>query len=607
MRIMLLAAVSGLALQSPAFAATEVDEVIVTATRLPSAAEDIPGVRVIDAAEIEARQAVFAIDALETVPGVSVFRNGGAGGVTSIRLRGAESDKALIVIDGVPVNDPSLPDGGYDLSVLDVADVERIEVLAGPQGSIWGSDAIGGVVAFTTRELKGWRAQAEFGGRDTLRASAAFGIAGDDRAFGVSLSGFSTDGVSAVAAGTEADGFDLWTATLNGRQRLGPVEVDGRIRYAASEVEQDGYDDFFVFGDTDAWYETQSWSGFVRGRAKAFGLTHTVSVSAYDISRESHSLFASAFDADRRVWRWEAEGGAPADPVAFLVGAEREDISAVLSEGEADQGAASVFGVMRWRPLERLTLNGSLRHDNPDEYEGETTARISAAYELGFGFTASAAWGQGFKTPTISHTVCDFCDPPGPSTDLTPERAEGWDVRLAWASEDGRFFGDVTGYRLTVRDQIAYFFNPSDFSSRYVNLERTLTKGLEAEANAQLTDSLDLRVTYAWTDAIDALTGLELYRAPEHSGSVSLGWEHGPAQALLTVRAESDQADIDPAAFARATRDGFVTAEVAGSYEIADGVELTGRVENLGDEEFQEVLGYSELGRTAYVGIRFRR
>ena len=600
MRKLLLAASCLAALPTAAFAVTEVDEVIVTATRLPTAAEDIPGVRIIDEEDIDALQAVFAIDALETIPGVSVFRNGGAGSATAIRLRGAETDKTLVLIDGVPVNDPSLPDGGFDLSVIDVADIERIEVLAGPQGSIWGSDAIGGVVAFATRELDGWRAQAEFGGHDTMRGSAAWGMAREDGAVGVSVSAFSTDGVSAVAAGTEADGFDLWTATLNGRRRLGPVEIDGRLRYASSEVEQDGYDDFFVFGDTPAWYETQSWSGFLRGRANALGLAHTISLSAYDISRESHSVFSSAYEADRRVWRWQAARGAPADPFAFVVGAEREDISAVLSEGEADQGATSVFGVLRWRPIERLSLNGSLRHDNPDEYEGETTARVSAAYDLGFGFTASAAWGQGFKTPTISHTVCDFCWPAGPSTDLTPERAEGWDMRLAWRSEDGRFSGDVTGYRLTVEDQIAY-------TGRYVNLEKTRTDGIEAQAEARLTDSLSLRATYAWTDAIDDVTKLELYRAPEHSGSIGLGWQRGPAQALLTLRAESEQADIDPALFSRSGREGFVTADLAGSYEIGDGVELTGRVENLNDEEFQEVLGYGEPGRTAYVGIRFRR
>lgn len=607
MRILLFAAVSGLAFQSAALAATDVDEVIVTATRLPSTAADIPGVRVIDAQDIEDRQAVFAIDVLNTVPGLSVFRTGGAGGSTSIRLRGAETDKTLVLIDGVPLNDPSLPDGGYDLSALDLADVERIEVLAGPQGSIWGSDAIGGVVAFTTRELDGWRAQAEFGSRDTLRGSAAFGIAGEDRAVGVSIAGYSTDGVSAVEVGTEDDGFDSWTASINGRQQLGPVELDGRLRYTDAEVQQDGYDSFFVFGDTDSWYESQAWSGFVRGQGKAFGLSHALSLTAYDIARASHSLFPSSYEADRQVWRWTSEGGLPADPFAFVVGAEREDIAATLSAGDAEQGVTSAFGVLRWRPIERLTATGSVRHDNPDEYEGETTARVSAALELGAGFTASAAWGQGFKTPTISHTVCDFCFPEAPSVGLRPERAEGWDVRLAWESEDGRFSGDVTGYRLTVRDQIAYFFDSSDFSSRYINLERTLTKGIEAEGEARLTEAFSVRATYAYTDAIDAVTGVELYRAPEHAGSVSVSWKGGPAKAALTVRAESEQADIEPATFTRATREGFVAADVTGAWALREGVELTARVENLTDERFQEVLGYGEPGRSAYLGLRLKR
>jgi vitamin B12 transporter len=600
MRISLLAAGCLAALPSLSHAATAtVEEVIVTATRLPSAAQDIPGVRVIDDEEIEDRQAVFAIDVLNTVPGLSIFRTGGAGGSTSIRLRGAETDKTLVLVDGVPVNDPSLPDGGFDMSALDLADIARIEILAGPQGSIWGSDAIGGVVAFTTRELDGWRAQAEAGSRETLRGTAAFGTANADRALGLSLSGYRTEGISAVAAGTEKDGFETWTASLNGRHRLGPVEVDGRLRYTDAVVEQDGYDDLFVFGDTDSWYESQAWSGFARGKLDALGLAHTLSLSAYDIVRASHSLFSSSYEADRRVWRWTAEGGKPADPLAFVVGAEREDIAATLSAGEAEQGATSAFGVLRWSPTPRLTATGSLRHDRPDEYDGETTARVSAAFEAGSGFTLSAAWGQGFKTPTISHTVCDFCFPPGPSTDLTPERAEGWDLRVAWASPDGRIDADVTGYRLTVRDQIAY-------AGRYVNLERTLTKGIEAQAQAEITQALRVRAAYAWTDAIDTVTGEELYRAPEHAASVSVSYEVGRASGALTVRGESEQADIEPATFSRSVREGFIVADLATAWALRDGVELTARIENLTDEAFQEVLGYGEPGRGVFVGVRLR-
>ena len=172
-------------------------------------------------------------------------------------------------------------------------------------------------------------------------------------------------------------------------------------------------------------------------------------------------------------------------------------------------------------------------------------------------------------------------------------------MRLAWESADGRFAGDITGYRLTVRDQIAY-------TGRYVNLERTLTKGIEAEAEARLTEAVNLRATYAYTDAIDAVTGQELYRAPEHAGSVSVGWAAGPAKGVLTARAESEQADIEPASFTRSSREGFVVADVAGSYALADGVEVTARVENLTDETFQEVLGYGEPGRSVFVGLRLR-
>ncbi|HYG27830.1 MAG TPA: TonB-dependent receptor, partial [Caulobacteraceae bacterium] len=309
----------------------------------------------------------------------------------------------------------------------------------------------------------------------------------------------------------------------------------------------------------------------------------------------------------RQVWRWTAERGGPADALAFIVGAEREDISAVLSDGEAAQSTNSVFGVTRWRPVERLTATASLRGDDPDKYEAETTARLSAAYEAGAGFTLSAAWGQGFKTPTVSHTVCDFCFPAGPSLNLTPERAEGWDVRVSWESPDGRLAGDVTGYRLEVEDQIAYVFNPDDFTSRYVNLERTRTDGIEALGEARLGEALALRLTYAWTDAVDAITGEELYRVPEHAASAMLTWREGPASGTLVVRAEGEQADIEPATFTRSRRGGFVVADLAGAYEIAEGLEVTARIDNLTDADFQEVLGFGEFGRGVFVGLRVSR
>jgi vitamin B12 transporter len=575
--------------------AQEVEELIVTATRLPAFVEDSPSVRVIGRQEIDDRQAVFAADILETVPGVSVARNGAFGGPTSVRMRGASADKTLVLIDGVPVNDPSSPSGAYDFASLDLADIERVEILSGPQGSIWGSDAIGGVIAFTTRELNGAAASFEAGSFGASRGSLAVGMSDEDRAIGVSASGFGTDGISAAANGVEDDGFSTWTAGANGRARVGPLRLDGRIRYTEASVELDGYaPPFFEFGDTSERAENRTWSGYARATGQAFGLDHSLLFSAEDIERFNFS----PYEARRRDWRWTSGRGGPADMLSFIVGADRDETRATVSSGVAELGATSAFGVVRWRVSDRLSTTASLRYDDPDEYDGQATGRIAVAADLWAGFSAAASFGQGFKTPTIAQTVCDFCfDTPVP---LKPERAEGWDVSLAWRSPDDRYSAEVTGYRLSVSDQIDYVI------ARYENIDRTLTTGMEAEAEARLTDRLSLKAAYGYTDAVDRSTGARLVRVPEHAGSASLAWLGERLRGVLTVRAESQQADLDPSTFASAPREGFVTADLAGSYAVREGVELTARVENLADEDFQETLGYAEPGRAVYVGFRLR-
>lgn len=596
MRKVLLAA-SCLAFPTFALAQTQVNEVIVTATRLPAFVEETPSVHVISRQEIEDRQAVFAPDILDTVPGLSVTRNGAFGGPAAVQIRGASSDKTLVLIDGVPQNDPSAPAGAYDFSGLDLAQVDRIEILSGPQGSIWGSDAIGGVIAFTTRELNGLSASFEGGSLNTTRATLAAGSANESRAFGVSASGFSTDGISAAANGTERDGFTSWTAGANGRVTIAQdLTLDGKLRYTEGDVDLDGYaPPFYVFGDTQDRASNRTWSGYVRAKGEALGLEHTLLYSGYRTNRENFG----AYRARRNDWRWTSGRGGPADAFAFLLGAERNETRATVSTGEvANLGETSGFAVARWRPLERASVTASVRYDDPDEYQSDTTGRIAGSYEIGWGLTASASFGQGYKVPTISQSVCDFCYTP--AAPLKPEKADGWDASLDWRSPDGRYHADVTGYRLAVRDQIAYV------GGTYVNISRTLTTGVETEARADLTDQLSLRAEYAYADAVDRSTGARLVRIAEHSGSASLDWHADRLRADLTVRAQGKQADLDPDTFAPTTRKGYVVADLAGSYALREGLELTARVENIGDRRYQQVLGYGEPGRTIYVGFRIR-
>ncbi|HWW11063.1 MAG TPA: TonB-dependent receptor plug domain-containing protein, partial [Brevundimonas sp.] len=172
-RSLLLATAAAVFLPSYALAQEAQDdslpEVVVTATRIPSIVADTPGARVIDSRTIEQRGAVFAADILSDIPGLSVTRSGAFGGVAQVRMRGATPGKTLVLVDGAPVNDAAEPNGAYDFSGFDLGDIERIEVLSGPQSSLWGSDAIGGVIAFTTGEIDGVRAEAEAGSFGTVR------------------------------------------------------------------------------------------------------------------------------------------------------------------------------------------------------------------------------------------------------------------------------------------------------------------------------------------------------------------------------------------------------------------------------------------------------
>ncbi|RAK59739.1 TonB-dependent receptor [Phenylobacterium hankyongense] len=600
--VALAAALPACAFAEDASPPTALDELIVTATRLPSRLDLVTGAHVIDQAELEARQTVFVTDALATVPGVGITRNGAFGGVAAIRIRGAGPDKTLVLIDGVPAGDPADPNGTFDPSAVQAADLERVEVLSGPQGSLWGSEAIGGVVAFTTRELSGWALEAEGGSFGTARGFAGAGVSTEAYALNGSVAAFHTDGISKAASGTEKDGFDTVTANLGGRLRVSDaVRLDGRLRYTNSDIAIDGYaPPTYLLGDTSDRNKSRAWSGFGRATVDgAWGLTHELSFSDYDLTRDNLSAFPSRYTAQRQVWRWTAAHGGPGDAAAFVVGAERNDTHADLAgRTSADLSTTSAFGVLRTQVLERLTLTGSARYDDPDAFKARGTGRLSAALALGGGFTATASAGQGFKTPTISQVVCDFCfAPPVP---LRPEVADGYDLRLGWRSPDGRLSGAVTGYRLNVRDQISYV------ASRYVNIARTRSTGVEAEADAQLSDAWRVRVAYSWTDAIDVTTGKSLLRVPDRSGAASLFWTNDPWAATLTVRGESSQSDTDVDGFSPIVRKGFVTADLAGSYRLNARVTLTARVENLTDQRYQETYGYAEPGRAIYLGVKLR-
>ena len=588
---------------APAFAA---EELVVTANRIPPGPAATPDLVVVDRQDIERSQATFAFDVLAGVPGLQISRAGAFGGLTTVRIRGASSDKTLVLIDGAPVNDPTSPAGGFDFSSLDLADVGRIEVLSGPQGSLWGSDAIGGVVSITTLEPAGLRATGEAGSFGTGRATVSAGLTGPARAVGVSAAWYSSTGVSAADArdgNTEADGLRSLTVQANGRTSIGDaVSVDGRLRYNRAKADTDSFGGPTGVIDGPDTQDSRTWSGFVRARIQGpWGFVHQLRADGMDLDRVSVSAFGGQlfpFEAiGRRVdLRWTAErtGQGPHD---VILGVERETAREDTGDGGKSSRNWAGFAVWRFTPSSRFSTTLSLRRDEPRGYQGVTTARASGVLGIGAGVSLSAAFGQGFKTPSIFQTTypCFECSPPGAAVGLKPERAEGWDAGLAWTVPDGRLRASVTAYGLTVRDQIDYAFPHG-----YVNIDRTRTIGVEVQAQATLPAGFMLKGAYAYADAKDVSTGLPLLRVPEHSGSASLSWSNPRAAATLTVRGQSNAADasgqIRP----------FAVADLAVSYQLTSNVQLTGRIENLANTHYQEAYGYGEPGIGVFVGLRLK-
>ena len=592
------------ALPASADDATDVDEVIITATRVPAIVAETPGARVIDEETIEQRGAVFAADILADVPGLSVTRSGAFSGPATVRIRGAHPGKTLVLVDGAVVNDAADIDGAFDFTGFDLGDVERIEVLSGPQSSLWGSSAIGGVISFTTRELDGIRAEAEAGSFDTVRARLAGGVANDRYAVGAFVSHFDTDGISAADeadGNAEADGATITTIGANGRYSFNPaVTLEGRVRYNDTDADIDGFPaPTYALTDTDDSIAREQLSGFGRLTIQALGLDHQFSVSASDLTRQSFSDFPFTFEADRQVYRWQASGESAGGRVTYAFGAEHEDATGALSSGITEElSTTSVFATTRFDLSERFSLTGGLRQDDTDDFGDATTGRLSAAYEPGGGFILSGAWGTGFKAPTVSQAVCDFCFSTESYPDLRPEHADGYEAALGWRSADRRLEGRVTVYRLDVEDQIVWFSGGG--GGVYANVDETRTDGVEVEGRADLPAGFDLSVAYAWTDAVDATDGSRLLRVPEHAASATLGWTGERLTGALTVRSESDMLDSG------GERDGFVTANLNAGWALTEQVSLTARVENLADEHYQQLLGYGEPGRSGYVGVRLR-
>lgn len=568
-------------------------------------------VTVIDRATIEAVQGADITRVLERAPSVTFSRNGPMGGFTGIRVRGGEAEQLLVVVDGVRVADVASPGGGYDFGNLLPGNIERIELLRGSNSTLWGSQALAGVLAVETLSGDFRRFSVEGGSRETLAVSGSAGI--ERGSFAASLFGslLRSDGFSAAASGSEAD--DVTQSALGGNIRV-PVAAGllafANANYARGELEIDGFaPPTFAFGDSRERQETRQFSGraglqYDRGPLRLVGSFQRAETERDSLDPRGDITYSTEGISERAELRGRYE---LANGLWLQFGGESEwrSFSTVFDAEQRDETRAG-FAQLDWQ-AGSLDVAFGARVDDHSTFGGETSLGGDVAWRFAPNWRARVSFGEGFKAPTLFQLFSDF----GNRT-LRPERSESYDAGVEF--ETDRLSFAATLYRRDTENLIDFVscFGVADgicvgrpFGT-YDNVGEARAQGVELEAQWRPVEALTLGGVYGYVEAINrtpgaANEGNDLARRPRHAATLSADWEgagFGLGADLRVVSAAFDNAS-------NATRlDGYEVLTLRATARMYEHLEAFGRVENVFDKTYQTAAGYNATPRGVFVGLR---
>lgn len=608
------------------------NEVLVTATRSSDGIRsDLLGssFTVISAEDLAQRQTRIVSDVLRDVPGVSVSRTGAVGGLTQIRMRGAEGNQTLVLIDGIEASDPYY--GEFDFATLIADDIGRVEILRGQQSALYGSDAIGGVINYITltgKEAPGTRARVEggsFGTKDIAVRTA--GVSGPlDYSF--SAGHMDTDGTPTARFGSRDLASDNTVAST--KLIYSPTDtarIKAVLRYSRTKADTNDQDFDFTsptYGfaiDSDDYYRNRAVYGLVRGELDTFGgkWTHALAAQGVDAKRDGYSggAFDSGDEGQRQRYTYEStfRFGAPsfAQRLTGLLDYERETYQNLgpfltpiqsLERENVNKGAVLQYDATI---NDRIGLGAALRYDENDRFDNDTTYRLQGSYRFDSGTRLHAAAGSGIKNPGIfelfGYDPTSFLGNPN----LKPEKSNGWEAGVEQSFAAGRARIDVTYFDSKLKDEIFTQFSPTFVSSPGNRTTDSTQQGVEVAFAARLGTAWSIDASYTYLDAIE--NDQEEVRRPPHIASLNVGWRGFDQRfgAALTVRyngATYDNNYTNAVPTPRVLLSSFTLVNLGGDWKITDLVQVYGRIENLFDERYEEVFTYRTPGRAAYLGAR---
>ncbi|MGH7277936.1 MAG: TonB-dependent receptor plug domain-containing protein [Candidatus Rokuibacteriota bacterium] len=594
---------------------TTLAPVVVTATKTETPEGRLgASVTVISEEEIEAYNYGRIEEALRQVPGVEIRRSGGPGRTTSISIRGAGSQRVQVLVDGMRVKSPTL--GVGELSELTLDAIERIEVVRGPQSTLYGADAIGGVVNIITKKGQGpprasvW---VEGGSYETFREQA--NVQGAWGRFNYNVSGMRLD-TSGQFDNDDADqtsfggrlGYDFpWKGELSLTGRYSKIHLDLPIFGTSPTVFDPNSQNQL---ETYLWSLTYEqpifswWDTSVRygqwANNSGFQDEPPPGTTTTDSQINTRRLEAELLNSFH-VGRWDT----------LTVGLERRsEVGRNRTTGtfparfRREIDTTAVFVQNELRLFDRVFLGGGVRWEDNEEFGDEVTPRASIALVVReTGTRLRGAWGQGFRAPTVN----DLFFPGFGNPDLAPERSESWEAGFDQAVWANRVRFGATYFHNRFEDLIQFVFDPVTFTFLPENVGRATTEGVEAYVEVDPLDWLTAYANYTLTASEDLDTGRELRRVPRHRWSAGVHVTPIARLALfaqanvLSSQLESDFAGRNPGYY---RIDAGGTLRLLGRAGVVERLDLTARIENLTDERYEEVLGFRALGLNAMVGLR---
>ncbi len=570
-------------------------------------------VSVLDGAEIELRGYDSLADALRSEPGIAVANSGGLGKSTTLRIRGEEPFRTLLMIDGVKALDVSAPQvvPTFD-GLLATADLQRVEVLRGPQGFIYGADA-GGVVNVLTARGDGpigGRVEVERGAFGTERLGADLSGGGARGDYFVSVADLSTDGFNAATSDTvlrDRDGAD--NTTVHAKLGLDAGEA-WRLELVARSVDAaTGYDGCFSPLTFAAEYDCVS-----RTRQTAYRLsaehdgaraTHSFAASSAELTRHDSAAGEPAFAADGTLEELDYTGSVRPNGRSMLVYGADLERQRVATDQRLAREQRGYYVEYEGALARELYVSLGARYDDDSEFGAHTSARASIAHVRALGRGDSlkyrASYGTGFRAPSLYEIAYDagpFAAPPAAGLRLGAETSAGYDLGVEYDRASGLHL-EATLFRQRIDDEIV--FDLAAFSGYLQAPGTSLSQGVELAARAPLGEHVQLLTN--WTvDHTEDASGAERLRHPKDIGNFGVRYDAlGKLALLANLRLARGAVDVGAVPL-----DDYRVLDVSASYTLSRTLELYGRVENAADAHYEEVRGYNTGGRAVYAGARVR-